>query len=819
MIYRLKQEVVVKKVLLILSIFSVFLLSCGGDETSESKKKCEPSCEEWKSCNNGTCELRLDRCDTDKDCENRTDDKISCNTDRHECETVLVEECTSNEDCKDSTKPVCKNNKCVADSNPVCSAGEKRCNENKLETCNSEGNAWELTEDCNESSKTCNSDSLSCESSESNCIGMSFDTIEVKHYKNELIGLNGDYQLTIGFYDANSPVGIYNLGVGNNKNYSTCNQCTTISKFNGEELDKTFFQVSGKLEITEGDGRTGESVGEITNIKLIEVTIEDGTFISTPVENGECIEIETGMQWKWNTLCTEGNRRCNSDDNTIEICNADHTWSVEKACLETEECTIDVENGIYCKAPYCIAGEKRCNENGNVQICKEDNNGNFWDIFENCTNGTVCEETDFTCIEPPCTNDDKKCNADNTGVKTCVNHSWTEELCAVDSGEICMGSGNMVTCGIPASDANWIKVSINSVQSCGIKSSGGVNKLYCWGTGSYGRLGNGTEENKLTPTEVNVADNSGWTDVSVGAYHACGLKDGKIYCWGRNNKGQLGTGNNDNSMTPVEITGNNADYLDVESGEYHVCGLKANGKLYCWGRGESGQLGNDSLDNTSTPVEIAGNWVSISLGDKHSCGIQEVNGIKKLYCWGSNSYGRLGIDSDSIVEFKTPTEVYGSNSDTLNKDWIGIYSGHDSNCAIKTTGKMYCWGHGNYHKLGLGDTDNRIIPTEITGDNWLSASVGYNHICGIQDDSGNKIAFCWGKGTNGRLGLNSEDEKAVPTQLTESGWIEMSGALSHTCGIKEENGGAMQLYCWGKGSKGRLGTGNEDDKLVPVLIP
>ncbi len=780
-------------ILVLISIFSVFLSSCGGDNTSKTEKKCEPACQEWKACNNGHCELRLDRCDTNKDCEDRNDNKISCNTELHEC----VKE----------------------NDTPICTANEKRCNENKLETCNLEGTAWDLTEDCVQDNKTCDIETFTCKVKQDTCIGMSFDTIEVKRYKNELIGINGEYQLTIGFYDADSPVGVYDLGESNNKNYSTCNQCTTVSKFNGEELDKTFFQVSGSLEITEGDGKTGESVGEITNIKLTEVTIEDGTFISTSVENGECIEIETGAQWKWNTLCTQGNKRCNSDDNTIEVCQADHSWAVETACLETEECTIDVDNGIYCKASYCVVGDKRCNDNGNVQICKEDNNGNFWDIFENCTNGTVCEDVGFTCVEPPCTNGDKKCNADNTGVKTCINNSWEEELCAIDSGEICMGTGSLVTCGIPSSDANWVKVSANSVQSCGIKSVAGVNKLYCWGTGSFGRLGNGTDENKLTPTEVNITENSGWTDVSVGGYHACGLKNGKIYCWGKNDKGQLGTGNYTDSNIPVEISGDNTGYLDVESGGYHSCGIKANGKLYCWGRNDNGQIGNDSLDNVTTPIEIPGNWINVSLGDKHSCGIQDINGVNTLYCWGYNSYGRLGIDSDSVIEFKIPQKVYGTNGDTLNKDWTSVYVGHDSSCAIKTTGKMYCWGHGNNHKLGTGNTDNQQIPTEITGENWVSAGIGYSHICGIKNLSGVKTAFCWGKATNGRLGLNSETEMNTPTQLTLTGWTEITAGLSHTCGIKEENGGKMQLYCWGKASSGRLGTGNEDDKWIPALIP
>jgi alpha-tubulin suppressor-like RCC1 family protein len=748
-----------KLTLLFFTFFAIFFLGCTEDTPSKGEV-CEPSCQEWQECNSGVCELSIDRCETDNNCINNQDSKIICNTEKHICELGLVEECSINEDCKDASKPICKDNICIAQ--------------------------------------------------ESNCIGMSFDTIEVRQYKNELIADSGDYQLTIGFYDADSPIGIYDLGAGNNLNYATCNQCTTISKITNETVDKTFFQESGTLEITKGDGRSGESVGEITNIKLIEVTIsDDGFYTSTPVENGECIEIETGKTWSWNIQCTEGNKRCNSNDNTIEVCQPDHTWTLETACLETETCSIDVDNGIYCKAPYCVLDEKRCNDNGNVEVCKSDNSGNFWDISENCTNGAICEDVSFTCVEPPCNEGEKKCNTDNTGIKTCESGVWVESLCAVDADEICMGSGENTTCGLVSVNSNWIKVSADSVQSCGIKEVDGANKLYCWGTGSSGRLGNGTLENKLLPTEVNIAENSGWTDISVGGFHACGIKTGKVYCWGKNDRGQIGDSTMEDKDVPTEISGINSDFVSVEVGGYHSCAIKNDGKMFCWGRGDYGELGNNANDNLSTPVEISGNWTSVSLGDRHTCGIKDDG---KLYCWGYGLYGRLGVAINDTNDRNIPTEVGGSNS-----DWVSVYSGYDHNCAIKTTGKMYCWGHGNDYKLGTETEDNKEIPTEIAGDNWVSASIGYYHSCGVKTVNEVNKAFCWGRGASGRLGINSEDNQTSPTEVSGSGWEYIQSGLSHNCGLQLINTKNV-LSCWGSGSNGRLGTGNEDDKWIPTLI-
>jgi len=703
--------------------------------------------------------------------------------------------------------------------NPVCEEWQD-CNSGNCEIA---VDRCEKTEDCknNTEKPVCDINTHNCVAEEEpECIGLSFEDIRVGTHKNELVSLNGDFQFLVGFYDADSPVAQYDLGVGNNINYSTCNQCVTVNKFNGETLEKIFFQKSGYLDITEGDGRQGESVGEITNIKLIEVTIDTNTWVSTPVENGECIEIETGKSWKWNTLCEEGTRRCNSDDNTIEICEADHSWKVESACLETEECTIDVENGIYCKPAYCNIDEKRCNENGNIQICKDDGQGNlFWDIFENCTNGMVCDDESLICIVPPCNNGDKKCNADSTGIKTCEDEVWVETLCAVDSGEQCIGSGDDTKCDIPSIDTEWMQVSANSVQTCGIKVVDGVKKLYCWGTGSSGRLGTGDEEDKLVPTEVSIADNSGWSDISVGDFHACGIKDSSVYCWGKNDRGQLGIGNNDQKLVPTKISDDN-DWINIESGGYHNCALKNNGKLYCWGRGDYGQLGNGDSENLTAPVEVSGEnsgWESFSLGDKHSCGLRYTNGVKKIYCWGYNMYGRLGIAIDDVTDRDVPTEVYADNSD-LNKDWVSLNSGFDSNCAIKTTGKMYCWGHGNSYKLGTGNEDNQEIPFEISGDNWVLASMSSFHSCGIKEVNGVNKAFCWGRGSKGRLGTDNEDDQTMPTEVSGDDWFYISSGSSHNCGFKVVDG-KKQLNCWGNGSKGRLGTGDEENKLTPTIIP
>jgi len=60
----------------------------------------------------------------------------------------------------------------------------------------------------------------------------------------------------------------------------------------------------------------------------------------------------------------------------------------------------------------------------------------------------------------------------------------------------------------------------------------------CWGFNNFGQLGDGTTENKRAPTQVGVA--ASWSAVAANATHTCGVKDGRLYCWGAGGSGQLG---------------------------------------------------------------------------------------------------------------------------------------------------------------------------------------------------------------------------------------------------------------------------------------
>ncbi len=373
-----------KFLILFLASFAILFTSCGDD--GSSTKTCDPACETWQTCNDGTCELTAGRCASDNDCKADAE-KPKCDMTKHECVADAEPECTTNEDCTDAAKPVCDNGTCVADT-PECTTNEDCTDTTKPVcdngTCVADTPECTTNEDCTDAAKpvcdagTCVADTPECTTNEdctdaakpvcdngtcvaeasSDCIGLSFENIpkdeEYDAYYHQQVG---DYIVNLEFYADSTPVGTYDLGADNNNNYEYCEQCVRIIKMNGEDVEKEFFQESGSLEVTTGDASTAESAGQVTTVKLVEVTL-DGNYHSTVVENGECIEIQTGTgPWTWDSMptCNQGDKRCNADNSATETCNNNNEWIADADCAAGTFCRADGDT-FSCQAPPACVG-------------------------------------------------------------------------------------------------------------------------------------------------------------------------------------------------------------------------------------------------------------------------------------------------------------------------------------------------------------------------------------------------------------------------------------------------------------------------------
>ena len=129
-----------------------------------------------------------------------------------------------------------------------------------------------------------------------------------------------------------------------------------------------------------------------------------------------------------------------------------------------------------------------------------------------------------------------------------------------------------------------------------------------------------------------------WDEISAGGEHTCAIgSDTSLWCWGRNNYGQVGDGSREDRTEPVYISDG---WQMVSSGGYHTCGIKTDGTLWCWGRNDYGQLGDGTFTNRSVPVQVGQDtWNEVSAGALHTCGIKSDS---SSLCWGDNYYGQLG---------------------------------------------------------------------------------------------------------------------------------------------------------------------------------
>ena len=267
-----------------------------------------------------------------------------------------------------------------------------------------------------------------------------------------------------------------------------------------------------------------------------------------------------------------------------------------------------------------------------------------------------------------------------------------------------------------------------------LKSDGTV---WDWGDDYYGENGNGTACGGAHPTEpcagatspVQVSGLTGIVQISGTGHTGIALKnDGTVWTWGASPYGELGNGTTANSSTPVEVvTGASgcATYLcniiSIAGGGGHVVALDANGAVWAWGRNNAGQLGNNSISNSTSPVAVSGlsSGVSqIAAGGFASYAMLSSGGVD---AWGDNGYGELGngaasCGADPCAGSKTPTAVKAVGGGSNLTGVVQISGDYEGAYALTTAGAVIGWGeNSDYFELGNGGSANSNTPVQVSG--------------------------------------------------------------------------------------------------------
>jgi alpha-tubulin suppressor-like RCC1 family protein len=251
--------------------------------------------------------------------------------------------------------------------------------------------------------------------------------------------------------------------------------------------------------------------------------------------------------------------------------------------------------------------------------------------------------------------------------------------------------------------------------------------------------------------------------IDAGVNHTCGvIPGGRAYCWGSNDRGQLGTGDTANRPVPAVVSGDQA-FEGVTAGGFsigHTCGIASGGTAYCWGDNELGQLGIGTSDIVphAIPARVSGSlaFVSLTAGlGRHTCGLTDAG---TAHCWGENSFGALG--DGSTTSRSSPIGVQGGYCFGILK--AGGFIGHT--CGVTGAGAAYCWGENERGQVGDGSTQDRSTPAAVAGGlSYTRLDAGFRHTCALSTAG---TLYCWGSGAAGQLGNNSTSQSNVPVKVS-----------------------------------------------------
>ena len=229
------------------------------------------------------------------------------------------------------------------------------------------------------------------------------------------------------------------------------------------------------------------------------------------------------------------------------------------------------------------------------------------------------------------------------------------------------------------------------------------NELYAWGRGQFGALGNNDTASLSSPVQIGALTN--WSRVTPGVLHCVSVKtDGTLWTWGLNSNGELGHNNTTYLSSPVQVGSLTTWTKSMSAGNTFTHAINSSGELYGWGRNNLGQVGNNSVDNVSSPVQIGAlaDWSSLAAGENF---VLAVKTDGTLWGWGINNRGQLA--QNNVVSFSSPVQVGALTN------WSQITCTDESALAVKTDGTLWALGKGLEGQTGQNDAADRSSPVQV----------------------------------------------------------------------------------------------------------
>lgn len=345
----------------------------------------------------------------------------------------------------------------------------------------------------------------------------------------------------------------------------------------------------------------------------------------------------------------------------------------------------------------------------------------------------------------------------------------------------------------------------------------------------HGEAGSAATFVGYTPHTIDSLSNI--IDIATGSSSSYAVKsDGSVWAWGRNNAGQLGDNTQSPRNTPVQVHGlNDVGFLSnmskVSAGASHTVTLKDDGTVWAWGNNNAGQLGDNSTFTTWTPVQVVGSGgigfltdiIAVAAG-MNSTFTVALKSDHTVWTWGNNSNGQLG--NNSTNPSSVPVQVLAPNAVDNLTNITAIAAGKLHTLALKDDGTVWAWGINTYGQLGNGNNTQSLIPVQVSGAiNIVQIAAGLYTSSAVAADGS---IWTWGLNTNGSLGINSQTNSNIPVQVHGVGDV---GTLANIAAVGAGNyhmlarSNSGTTYAWGFNDSGQLGIGNSRTQLVPAIVP
>jgi alpha-tubulin suppressor-like RCC1 family protein len=304
--------------------------------------------------------------------------------------------------------------------------------------------------------------------------------------------------------------------------------------------------------------------------------------------------------------------------------------------------------------------------------------------------------------------------------------------------------------------------------------------LSCQGDDRHGQLGDGLAASSQPGSAVRV---HGLDEVAEAAVHdhACArLHDGSLWCWGRNDSGQVGDGTRTDRHEPVHVAD---DVATFAVGREHSCAVATDGTVSCWGANDRGQLGlGNSAARQKRPAQVPDLPMTVvrlasSTTARHTCALSADGHV---WCWGANDQGQLGNGTHQRRDTATAVErdAEGARFDGVTD----LCASRNLTCARKSDGTMWCWGHDVAARpVHLAD--------DVAADGLACAP---HHVCFVEDDG---TVACLGSNQYGQLGHDTDGTPSftpVPVEGLDSvRFVNASETMS--CATRDD----ASTWCWG----------------------